>query len=212
MSQLVEKRYEEAKAICERVSQEMSWIVANYEILRHSNGDHLTSKFIGTYAGNAWQTLRRTLLNEILISIARILVDNDDRVSSLPRLSEYMEDSDFQDYLKTQYTQSLEAFDSRLSDLRTKLAHLLKELDNPNSKVKALLRHRHNRLAHAQTKVYSGADKLQWGDEKDLIEMLHSIIEPMEHLFLGAGNIAGSTGSSYKLYATEFWSSFEPKK
>ncbi|MDX1974538.1 MAG: hypothetical protein SFT92_02560 [Rickettsiales bacterium] len=166
MSQQAEKRYKEAKAICERISQEMSWIVANYEILQRSISDDLTNKFTGTYAGNAWQPLRRALLNEILISIARILVDEDDRVSSLPRLSEYIEDFEFQEYLKTQYTQSPEAFDSRLTNLREKLSYLLQELNNPNSKVKALLRHRHNRLAHAKTKAYAGPDKLQWGDEK----------------------------------------------
>jgi hypothetical protein len=65
-------------------------------------------------------------------------------------------------------------------------------------------------FAHTAAKPYGGPDKIKWGDEEKWIDLLTDLITPMEHLFLNAGNISGSTRSSYKVYAEDFWFSCQP--
>ena len=47
--------------------------VANYEILCASEEDEVSSKFLHTYAGKAWKVIQKSLRNEILISLARMM-------------------------------------------------------------------------------------------------------------------------------------------
>lgn len=190
----------------------MSWINANYAILEATNTSSMQETFTGTYAGNAWNVMRRTLLNEIHISIYRVLIDNDGHVASIQNLKPYLDDQSLLRVVKSKYTQSAGTFGTRLRSLKLHMRKLDKEIKTQHSAVKALILHRHTRMAHTAAKPYTGPTKLKWGDEKILIGMLNNIVSPMEHILLNAGNISGSTKSSYTKYAKYFWAAFDARK
>ena len=205
-----EEKYKQAVKIADTISKEMSWIHANNEILKSSGDKIISEKFIGTYAGHAWRLLRHTILNEIHISMHRI-IDKNPNVSSLPNLKLLL-DKKVLVHVKKNYTQGKDAYSPRLSMFQARLNRLLIQLDKKDSKFKSLIIHRHTRLAHSAQQPYTGDNKIKWGDETKLIKTFEDIVSPMEHLFLNAGNISGSKKSSYKMYADDLWSSFCPKK
>ena len=210
MSLTVEKRYNEAVSFATAISKDMAWIQANREILKHSTDNGIRQRMVGTYAGNAWITLRRTILNEIHIGLSRVLIDEVKSAVSLPRLQHLLKDEEMLAYAETKYTQAAGTFKPRLRELKVKLRKLNSAIKAPNSDLNKLIRHRNQYMAHMAAKKYTGEVKLKWGDEEKLIEIAECIISPMEHIFLNVGNRSKSTGSAYKTYAKEFWASFHP--
>lgn len=199
-------KYEEAVHVADTITKEMSWIYASREILDKSGSQEIVDRFSNTYAGHTWNVVRRSLLNGILMSICKILIDDDHRVSSFHTLNSLLQDEEVLEIVKNEYSQSKEAFDSRLNQLVLGLSGL----DSYLKENKKLVRHRNHYLVHRAREPYKGPDTLQWGDEKDIIKKLEEVVEPMEHLLLGNGNVSHSTVSTYKLYAKDFWESFTP--
>ncbi len=195
-----EEKFRRAVEIAKAISEEMSWIYANHEILKASRGKDMEAKFIDTYAGNAWWTLRRTILNEIHISMSRVLDEDEGRLS-FPNLYKLLQDEEVVGLVEENYKQNKEAYADRLNALKKNLGELMEKLRDKDSVVKSLIRHRHTRLAHKPEKPYSGENRLKWGDEEKLIGFFEEVIHPMEMVLLNAGNISGSTRSGYKKYA-----------
>lgn len=205
-----QRQYEEAVQIADKISKEMSWIYANYEIFKNALDQKTLDRFTNTYAGQAYKVITRSLINEIMSAIARILTDKEGHVSSFHTLHNRLNNPRVVELIKKNYSHGKGTFNRRMKSLLDKLNSLDIYLVDP--KVKALLKHRHHYLAHNARKPYQGPDTLKYGDEKQLIELLADIANLMEPLLLTSHNISGSAISTYKLYAEDFWSSFTPKK
>lgn len=183
MPSTVEDRYNQAVSFATAISDNMTWIQANRAILKHSADNDIEQRMVGTYAGNAWKALRRTILNEIHIGLSRVLTDEDNRVASLPRLRLLLDDTEMLAYAETKYTQGAGTFKPRLRQLKARLRKLNAAIKDPDSDLKKLIRHRSQYMAHTAAKRYTGNDNLKWGDEEKLIEIADCIISPMEHVF-----------------------------
>lgn len=197
--------------VAEKISKETSWIYANFEILKAARSEEVQEKFLNTHAGKAWIIVQKSLHNEIMIALARIMTEKDNKASSLKNISEYIKIEDNVSHIRRNYTQAEDTFDYRLELLKDQLTEIQKFLKGHNNLVKSLLIYRKDFLAHnAQNPKLD--NQVKWGDEKELIQLLRGAVDPMEHLFLNAGNVSSCVISSYKLYAEELWSSCVPKK
>ncbi|MBL1148027.1 MAG: hypothetical protein D8M28_10055 [Proteobacteria bacterium] len=195
--------------IAENICAETKWLYVNYEILIAADKEEVSDKFINTYAGNVWNALRRSLLNETLIGISKLIIDKKDNPSSFHSLHELLRKQGVLEIIKLNYTQAESEFQNRHKELLNGLLRL-EEYLKTHDVVKSLVRHRNNYLVHRSQKVSSKTENLKWGDEKILIEIVSEIIHPMELLILNVGNISNSTRSIYKAYAENFWNGFEP--
>tara|TARA_Y100001001_G_scaffold160264_1_gene182596 strand:+ start:702 stop:1412 length:711 start_codon:yes stop_codon:yes gene_type:complete len=204
--------HERVLKIADKISKETSWIYANFEILKAARTEDVQKNLLNTYAGKAWVVIQKSLHNEIMIALARILTeDKDNRVSALNNISEYIKNEDNVSRLRENYKQAEGTFDYRFQLLKDQLEKIHGFLKGHNNLVKSLLIYRKDFLAHnAQTPKLD--NKVKWGDEKELIQLLREAVDPMEHIFLNAGNISGCVISSYKLYAEDFWLSFIPNQ
>lgn len=204
-----EALYQKALDIAENICAEVKWAYVNHEILISADKEDTSKKFIDTYAGNVWNVLRRSLLNEVLISISKVIVDKKNNPSSFHALHGLLKNPDVLSIVEANYTQAEEEFQNRVDALLEGLSRLDEYLKSHDI-VKSLQIHRNNYLVHRSQKVSSSVRNLQWGDEKTLIEIVSDIIHPMELLLLNGGNISNSTRSIYKAYADNFWDGFQP--
>lgn len=201
--------YQKALSIAKNVCAEVKWAYANYEILMSANKEEISKKFINTYAGNVWNVLQRSMLNEVLVSISKVIVDKKNNPSSFHALHDLLKNPEVLLIIEANYTQAEGLFQHRVNELLDGLRRLDKYLKNHDI-VKSLKTHRNNYLVHRSQKVSPSIRNLKWGDEKTLIKIVSDIIHPMELLLLNGGNISNSTRSVYKAYADNFWDGFHP--
>ncbi len=201
--------YDGLVIIAENICAEIKWAYVNYEILDACNQKKITDKFTNTYSGNVWAVLRRSLLNETLLALSKVIIDKKNKPSSFHALHELLKKEEVIELVKLNYTQAEDAFDDRLQDLLEGLSSLDEFLKNHDA-FKSLAAHRNNYLVHRSQKVSKSVRNFQWGDEKTLISIVADIMHPMELMILNGGNISNSTRSVYRAYAKNFWDSIEP--
>ncbi|MEC8066469.1 MAG: hypothetical protein VX154_01260 [Pseudomonadota bacterium] len=202
--------YAKAKKIAEDLVEELTWVAASYAVLKESDKDDVKNKFIQTYAGHAYILIQRSLINDLLLTLLR-MIDKDYKTSSFLNLKQMLEVDNAKENVKSNYKGALDAFDDRWDQLLLELENLEKEL-REESIWKALIIHRGTYLAHRQQKPYKGSERIVRGDVDHLAVYFKDIIQLIEMLFLESSGRPSAINTSYKKYAEEFWSSCLPVK
>lgn len=221
MNKTADSLYHDAITIAENITNEMKFVYVCYEILEASEPDKVGEKFTNTFAGHTWVTLRRTLLNDIHLGLAKI-IDKNKKASSLPNLHKLLKNKEVQMLVRSNYMNYDDLFedddpifedhDSAFDDRLQRLMEALEGLRNDSSKFKSLTDHRNNYLAHRSISPYQGNENLKWGDEAKLIQEIEGIVNKMEIVLLNAWDVSGYVRGSYRIYAKDFWDSFAPNK
>ncbi len=74
--------YDKTVKTADLISKEMSFLYANYQIFNIGREEVVVDNFLHTYSGHAWKIIQRGLINQIFLTVSK-LVDEDSRTASL---------------------------------------------------------------------------------------------------------------------------------